>query len=86
MIIAIDEVGDFAVTSQRYNYMVAALPTQKDNAFETKRQQFEAWKQTVDKSKYTKYAEVKASNSPVKSCSLLPFRLSLLNLMLEAYK
>jgi hypothetical protein len=62
MIIAIDEVGDFAPTSQRYNYMVAVLIPRHNNGIATKQAQFERWKDSIEKGKFSNQNEVKGSD------------------------
>jgi len=42
MIIAIDESGDFAPTSARYNYFVAVLLTEMNDGLANKKAQFDA--------------------------------------------
>jgi hypothetical protein len=61
MIIAIDEVGDFAPTSQRYNFFIAALVSQIGNSVETKRQHFEEWKGSLQAGRFTKQGEIKGT-------------------------
>jgi len=62
MIIAIDEVGDFAPTSKRYNFMIAVLLPRFKNGIAIKREQFEKWKNTIDKGRFTNQNEVKGSD------------------------
>lgn len=62
MVIAIDEVGDFAPTSKRYNFMVAALLTRHNNGLAIKQEQFERWKNSIDRTKFTNQNEVKGSD------------------------
>lgn len=47
MIIGIDEVGDFATYSQRYNFFVATLIDQAENWHEIKKVAFENWENNV---------------------------------------
>lgn len=62
MIIAIDEVGDFAPTSKRNNFMVAALLNRHNNGIVLKQAQFEQWKNGIDRGKFSKQNEVKGSD------------------------
>jgi hypothetical protein len=61
MIIAIDETGDFAPYSKRYNFFVAALLDQTNDMLVQKEEQFNNWKNTVPKEKRTKGNEVKGT-------------------------
>ncbi len=61
MVIAIDEVGDFAHYSERYNFMIAALLSRHDNGMAVKQSQFDSWKNTIDSIKFTNQNEVKGT-------------------------
>jgi len=61
MIIAIDESGDFAPTSARYNYFVAVLLTEMNDGLANKKAQFDAWKSTIPCEKFDAKNEVKGT-------------------------
>ena len=61
MVIAIDEVGDFAPYSERYNFMIGALLSRHNDGIARKQAQFEAWKNTIDREKFTRQNEVKGT-------------------------
>jgi Protein of unknown function (DUF3800) len=62
MIIAIDESGDFAVYSARYNYFVAVLISQQNESLPVKEAQFEEWKKSIPPEKFDKSHEVKGTD------------------------
>jgi hypothetical protein len=61
MIIAIDESGDFAPTSARYNYFVAVLLTETNDGLAKKKAQFDAWKSSIPCEKFDAKNEVKGT-------------------------
>lgn len=62
MIIAIDESGDFAPTSARYNYFVAVLLTEMNEGLAKKKAQFDAWKTSIPAEKFDAKNEVKGTD------------------------
>lgn len=47
MIVGIDETGDFALNSNKYNYFSAVLIDQNNNKYSLKEKQFQAWENSI---------------------------------------
>ena len=62
MIIGIDEVGDFAVNSNDFNYFIVAQIDQDNNGVEIKKKQFNDWLKTIPEKKKNENGEVKGKD------------------------
>jgi hypothetical protein len=62
MIIAIDEVGNFASDSGSFHYFIAVQLDQNKNGIEIKRQQFQAWLDTIPADRKNQHGEVKGKD------------------------
>jgi len=62
MIIGIDEVGDFAINSEKFHFFIAVMLDQNRNGLEIKKEQFSNWLKTIPAEKKNKNGEVKGTD------------------------